>query len=100
MEQYLIGAAAALFGWIVFQLPQITNGKARWIEVVSHSGVALLVGFVSISALDWYKPVNTQNLAWYTSVSAVAGTMADSIISQFQKAFISVFNSKFKKGAD
>jgi hypothetical protein len=100
MEKYLIGALAALFGWIVLSIPKIVSGEMTLGKTLAHVGLALMVGFISMSITEAITgDVHEKNLAAHVSVSAVCGSMADDIIILFQATIKKIFKDKFlKKG--
>ena len=86
MDEYkkaFIGALAGLFGWVVVAISKIQAQKITWGMMMAHIGVALLVGFTTLSLLPHVGLAHIST-SLSVAIASVAGSIADQVIVLFQ----------------
>ena len=96
IKKHLLGALAGLFGWVVVTIPKVQAQKVTWAVMLSHIGVALLVGFSTLALLP-HIGLGGASTSLSVAVASVAGSVADQIILAFQNTLIAVLKKWGKK---
>lgn len=101
MEEYkkhLIGGIAGIFGWVVVTIPKIHQRQDTWASLISNTGISLLVGYSTISILEYFGPGLKNNLE--VAIAAITGSISPQIIGIFQKTVLALATKAAEKIED
>jgi hypothetical protein len=96
IKKNILGALAGLFGWVVVSIPKVQAQKVTWAVMLSHIGVALLVGFSTLALLP-HVGLGKVSTSLSVAIASVAGSVADQIILLFQTTLLALVRKFSKK---
>lgn len=97
-KKHLIGGIAGIFGWVVVTIPKVQQRQDTWASLISNTGISLLVGYSTVSILQYFGTALNNNLE--VAIAAITGSISPQIIGIFQKTVLALATKAAEKIED